>query len=204
MPTPADTLIVVLLVLLPVLYFYKDSLPLIGKPSKNSGDRAGVNGNGSKGGVEEEGDPRDWLEQMNKANKRCIMFYGSQTGTAEEYAIRLAKEAKSKFGISSLVCDPEEYDFTKLDAAAEEDKVVFFLMATYGEGDPTDNAQPLVEFLMDDEVQFSMEREGGERLKGLKYVVFGLGNRTYEHFNEVARKLDKRLTELEEIGRAHV
>jgi hypothetical protein len=67
MPTPADTLIVVLLVLLPVLYFYKDSLPLIGKPSKNSGDRAGVNGNGSKGGVEEEGDPRDWLEQMNKA-----------------------------------------------------------------------------------------------------------------------------------------
>jgi NADPH-ferrihemoprotein reductase len=124
------------------------------------------------------------------------MFYGSQTGTAEEYAIRLAKEAKSKFGISSLVCDPEEYDFTKLDAAAEEDKVVFFLMATYGEGDPTDNAQPLVEFLMDDEVQFSMEREGGERLKGLKYVVFGLGNRTYEHFNEVARKLDKRLTEL--------
>lgn len=67
MPTPADTLIVVLLVLLPVLYFYKDSLPLIGKPSKNSGDRAGVNGNGGKGGVEEEGDPRDWLEQMNKA-----------------------------------------------------------------------------------------------------------------------------------------
>ena len=50
------------------------------------------------------------------------MFYGSQTGTAEEYAIRLAKEAKSKFGISSLVCDPEEYDFTKLDVAAEEDK----------------------------------------------------------------------------------
>ena len=131
------------------------------------------------------------------------MFYGSQTGTAEEYAIRLAKEAKSKYGISSLVCDPEEYDFAKLDAAAEEGKVVFFVMATYGEGDPTDNVQPFWDFLMDDEVAFSLERdEVGERLKGLKYVVFGLGNRTYEHFNEVARKLDKRLTELgaERIG----
>ena len=131
------------------------------------------------------------------------MFYGSQTGTAEEYAIRLAKEAKSKYGISSLVCDHEEYDFAKLDAAAEEGKVVFFVMATYGEGDPTDNVQPFWDFLMDDEVAFSLERdEVGERLKGLKYVVFGLGNRTYEHFNEVARKLDKRLTELgaERIG----
>jgi NADPH-ferrihemoprotein reductase len=120
------------------------------------------------------------------------MFYGSQTGTAEEYSIRLAKEAKSKFGISSLVCDPEEYDFGRLDEVPE-DGVVFFVMATYGEGDPTDNSQPLFEFLMDPDVEFS---QGGSRLDGLKYVVFGLGNRTYEHFNEVIRKLDSRLTEL--------
>lgn len=65
MPTPADTLIVVLLVLLPVLYYYRDTLPLIGKPAK-SGDRASVNGvNGKK--KEDEGDPRDWLEQMQRA-----------------------------------------------------------------------------------------------------------------------------------------
>jgi NADPH-ferrihemoprotein reductase len=68
MPTPADTLIVALLVLLPVLFYYRDSLPLIGKPGTNrSGDRAGAGGNGGKGVVEEEGDPRDWLEQMRKA-----------------------------------------------------------------------------------------------------------------------------------------
>ena len=65
MPTPADTLIVVLLVLLPVLYYYRETLPLIGKPVK-LGDRAGVNGNAGKK-QEEEGDPRDWLEQMQKA-----------------------------------------------------------------------------------------------------------------------------------------
>ncbi len=123
------------------------------------------------------------------------MFYGSQTGTAEEYAIRLAKEAKSRFGISSLVCDPEEYDFARLDAVSP-DNVVFFVVATYGEGEPTDNAQGLMEFLMDENVEFSEGREGKEALSNLRYVVFGLGNRTYEHYNEIGRKIDKRLAEL--------
>lgn len=120
------------------------------------------------------------------------MFFGSQTGTAEEYAIRLAKEAKSRFGISSLVCDPEEYEFANLDTVPS-DKVVFFVVATYGEGEPTDNAQPFMEFIMDDNVEFST---GGNTLENLNYVVFGLGNRTYAYYNEVARKIDKRLTEL--------
>lgn len=120
------------------------------------------------------------------------MFYGSQTGTAEEYALRLAKEAKSRFGLSSLVCDPEEYEFNNLDQVPE-DKAVFFVVATYGEGEPTDNAQPLLEFLMDDGVEFS---QGGNRLENLNYVVFGLGNKTYTYYNEIARKIDKRLEEL--------
>lgn len=123
------------------------------------------------------------------------MFYGSQTGTAEDYSIRLAKELKSRYGLSSLVCDPEEYSFSNLDSVPE-DSVVGFVMATYGEGEPTDNAQAFWEFIMDEGVEFSQGREGREKLQGLKYVMFGLGNRTYEHYNEVVRKLDARLTEL--------
>jgi NADPH-ferrihemoprotein reductase len=120
------------------------------------------------------------------------MFFGSQTGTAEEYAIRLAKEAKSRFGLSSIVCDPEEHDFSNLDQVPN-DKVVFFVVATYGEGEPTDNAQPMMEFLMDENVEFS---QGGNTLENLNYVVFGLGNRTYQYYNEIARKIDKRLSDL--------
>ena len=119
------------------------------------------------------------------------MFYGSQTGTAEEYAVRLAKEAKSRFGISSLVCDLEEYEFGNLDQLPSE-SIVFFVMATYGEGDPTDNAQPFMDFIMDSSVEFT----NGSSLENLNYVIFGLGNKTYALYNEVARKLDKRLTEL--------
>jgi NADPH-ferrihemoprotein reductase len=59
-------------------------------------------------------------------------------------------------------------------------------VATYGEGDPTDNSQSLFEFINNTDSDFS----------GLNYAVFGLGNKTYEHFNEVGKIFDRRLEEL--------
>ena len=130
---------------------------------------------------------------MRPQKKRIVIFYGSQTGTAEEYAIRLAKEAKQKFGLASLVCDPEEYDFENLDQVPE-DCCVFFVMATYGEGEPTDNAVTLCQNLSDESFEFS---NGEHKLEGLKYVVFGLGNKTYEHYNLIGRNVDR---DMEKMG----
>ena len=39
--------------------------------------------------------------------KKVVVFYGSQTGTAEGFAGRLAKDARS-FGLPSMVYDPED------------------------------------------------------------------------------------------------
>ena len=61
-----------------------------------------------------------------------------------------------------------------------------FCLATYGEGDPTDNAQEFFDWL----------QSGGGDLSGMKFAVFGLGNKTYEHFNSMAKYVDKRLEEL--------
>lgn len=124
--------------------------------------------------------------------KRLVIFYGSQTGTAEEYAIRIAKEAKSKFGLASLVCDPEEYDFDNLDQIPD-DCAAIFVMATYGEGEPTDNAVQLMQNLSDESFEFS---KGEHKLDGLKYVIFGLGNRTYEHYNVISKQVDEHLTKM--------
>lgn len=189
MPSPLDLVIVALGILLPLAFLYRNSLPFIsGRTTSNTG----LNGNTRVAAAADEGDPRDFVGKMERAKKRCVIFYGSQTGTAEEYAIRLAKEAKSRFGLSSLVCDPEEYDFNSLDQVPEN-HAVFFVMATYGEGDPTDNAQELMNFIMEPSVEFS---QGGSTLENLRYVVFGLGNKTYTQYNEVARKVDARLSEL--------
>lgn len=84
--------------------------------------------------------PRDFLKVMNDEDKNCIVFYGSQTGTAESYAVQLAKEGKARFGLETMVANLEDYDYEMLDQLPN-DKVAFFILATYGEGEPTDNAK---------------------------------------------------------------
>ncbi|KAF8195502.1 cytochrome P450 oxidoreductase [Pholiota molesta] len=180
----SDVVILAVGVVLAALYLFRDQLFAASKPKATVVSTSKV-ANGS-------GNPRDFIAKMKEAKKRLVIFYGSQTGTAEEYAIRLAKEAKQKFGLASLVCDPEEYDFENLDQLPE-DCAAFFVMATYGEGEPTDNSVQLMQNLQDDSFEFS----GGERkLEGLKYVVFGLGNKTYEHYNLIGRNVDNILTKL--------
>ena len=46
------------------------------------------------------------------------------------------------------------------------------MMATYGEGDPTDNAMEFNEKLQNDSIN----------IEGLKYAVFGLGKQNSDHF----------------------
>lgn len=43
-----------------------------------------------------------WLQERN-----VVVFYGSQTGTAEEFAMRLSKDA-ARYGMKGMVADPEE------------------------------------------------------------------------------------------------
>jgi NADPH-ferrihemoprotein reductase len=81
------------------------------------------------------------------------------------------------------------YDFEHLDKLTEE-QLAIFVMATYGEGEPTDNAVPLLDFLKEDSSEFS---QGGTDLSNLRYVVFGLGNRTYEHFCAMGTQIDELL-----------
>lgn len=127
-----------------------------------------------------------FVDRMIHSEKTMVVFFGSQTGTAEDFAQRIAKQAK-RYGISATVCDPEECDMEELQRLTTIDKhLVLFCLATYGEGDPTDNAQEFYEWL----------REDGRDLQDLHYAVFGLGNKTYEHYNAVGKYVDKRLTEL--------
>ena len=46
---------------------------------------------------------------MTSSGKNIVAFFGSQTGTAEEYAQRLSKNSRL-YGLKTLVTDPEETD----------------------------------------------------------------------------------------------
>ncbi|XP_055064009.2 NADPH--cytochrome P450 reductase isoform X2 [Misgurnus anguillicaudatus] len=127
-----------------------------------------------------------FIEKMKKTNRNIVVFYGSQTGTAEEFANRLAKDAQ-RYGMKGMAADPEEYDMSELSRLKEmSNSLAVFCMATYGEGDPTDNAQEFYDWM----------QGADDDMEGVNFAVFGLGNKTYEHFNAMGKYTDKRLAEL--------
>ena len=91
-----------------------------------------------------------------------------------------------------MVCNPEDIDYEELEnlsSSEVENPVIVMCLATYGEGEPTDNFQEMYDWLMDEERENDM-------LAGCFFAIFGLGNRTYEYFNAMGTKVDKRLAEL--------
>ncbi|XP_011134999.1 NADPH--cytochrome P450 reductase isoform X1 [Harpegnathos saltator] len=127
-----------------------------------------------------------FIKKLKSSGRSLVVFYGSQTGTAEEFASRLAKEG-IRYKMKGMVADPEECDMEELvHLKTIPNSLAVFCMATYGEGDPTDNAMEFVDWL----------KNGDSDLSGLNYAVFGLGNKTYEHYNEVAIHMDHRLEQL--------
>ncbi|KAF2794451.1 hypothetical protein K505DRAFT_324739 [Melanomma pulvis-pyrius CBS 109.77] len=184
-----DIIVLAALLLGTVAYFTKGTYwAVYGDPYGNSLQ--------TSNGAARAGRSRNIIEKMEESDKNCVVFYGSQTGTAEDYASRLAKEGHSRFGLTTMVADLEDYDYDNLDKFPD-DKLAVFVLATYGEGEPTDNAVEFYEFFGSDDISFS---EGGSAddkpLANLKYVAFGLGNNTYEHYNSMVRNVDKYLTKL--------
>ncbi|KAJ3175373.1 NADPH-cytochrome P450 reductase, partial [Irineochytrium annulatum] len=128
------------------------------------------------------------------------------TGTAEDLASRVAKEAGASLGVHTLVCDLEEYDpmeLLQLPSVDDEGSgkwLVGFFLATYGEGEPTDNAIDFYEWIMDgrgkgddEEVEVEDEMTEEKAGKNVRFTMFGLGNKTYEHFNAISRRTTRRL-----------
>ncbi|XP_033487560.2 S-adenosyl-L-methionine-dependent tRNA 4-demethylwyosine synthase TYW1 [Epinephelus lanceolatus] len=117
------------------------------------------------------------------------IFYGSQTGTAKGFANELSEEVKA-LGIPAEVIDIKDYDPD--DQLIEEcinKSVCVFLVATYTDGQPTENAEWFCKWLEEASTDF---RYGKTYLKGLRYAVFGLGNSVYVgHYNTVGKNFDK-------------
>ena len=99
----------------------------------------------------------------------------------------MARELVSECGLHGFKGKAIDLENAKPEKMTVEHAAIF-LVATYGEGDPTDNAVEFMDWLGSD--------LSADTLDGLKFTVFGLGNRQYEHYNKMGKDLNARLEAL--------
>lgn len=133
---------------------------------------------------------RSISKKLEQYDKQCIIFYGSQTGTAERLALALSKEGQVRFGLQSIVADLDEYDFDDLESMPSG-TIAVFILATYGDGEPTDNAIAFEKYISN--AKRKSKQMDCTACSTLSYAAFGLGSSSYPRYNAFVQKVDTAL-----------
>ena len=120
------------------------------------------------------------LTTTQKHDTPLLVLFGSNMGTAEELARRIAQDAEAN-GFVVKVAPLDDYA-----GRLPKEGLVAIVSSSYN-GLPPDNAVKFCDWLKSDEL-------GGDALAGVTYTVFGCGNRDWAAtFQAVPRFIDEQL-----------
>ncbi len=112
------------------------------------------------------------------ANEAPVLtiLYATQGGNARGVAESLAASASAR-GLAPRLVSADQYRPRDL----VKERLLAVVISTQGEGEPPESAHELFKYLKGNKPP---------RLDGLHYAVFGLGDSSYEFFNQAGRQLD--------------
>ena len=110
------------------------------------------------------------------AGKIIRILFGSETGTAEEFAFDLENSLQSS-DYACEVSDLDDYDRTEL----PQESLVLLITSTYGNGEAPYNAEDMHAWLESQEADLS----------SVSFAVCGLGDTGYPAFAQAGKDFDQ-------------
>ncbi|CAN5123310.1 hypothetical protein BH11ACT7_BH11ACT7_15850 [soil metagenome] len=115
----------------------------------------------------------------DKTSTGPLVMWASQTGTAQEFAARVAEQ----LGDGSRLVNMDAVDIADLSGVGD----IIVVTSTFGDGGPPDNGA---------DFWSRLHAPDAPKLDGVRYAVLGIGDRSYDNFCGYAKSLDARLTDL--------
>jgi sulfite reductase alpha subunit-like flavoprotein len=137
------------------------------------------------------------------------IYYGSQSGTCEYLSFNLKSTLEEKYKLD-IVCDSlNNFDFSpeigslhmisggltegcgslRKTSIKNNENIVIIITSTHGNGDSPENAAQFWRHIKN-------RKLNNEYFKNMKYIILGLGDSNYENYCGFAKKIDKRLLDL--------